>query len=160
MNARSRRKIQVFYENHRRQLFVCALSITRCQSSAEDAIHSAFARVLQRDELPEELRPYLFACVRNAAKDELRKQDSERRKSELFKNRLLPSRNGGTEDRLEAEMLLEQPTPDERDAIVLRLYSGLTYQEVADLDGTSVNTIASRYRRGIEKIRAYLEELE
>jgi RNA polymerase sigma-70 factor (ECF subfamily) len=48
--------------------------------------------------------------------------------------------------------------PDEqREVIVLRIFEGLSFREIAAVSGQSINTVASRYRYGIEKMRALME---
>jgi RNA polymerase sigma-70 factor, ECF subfamily len=56
------------------------------------------------------------------------------------------------------EPLLQQLSPDEREAIVLRIHGGLTFKEVAELRGVPLPTVASWYRRGLERLRAMLKE--
>ena len=46
---------------------------------------------------------------------------------------------------------------DERETIVQHLYADLTFQEIADLRERPIGTIASWYRRGIEKLKGLLE---
>jgi RNA polymerase sigma-70 factor, ECF subfamily len=38
--------------------------------------------------------------------------------------------------------------------IHLHVFEGMTFQEAADAMGESINTIASRYRYAVEKLRA------
>jgi RNA polymerase sigma-70 factor (ECF subfamily) len=48
--------------------------------------------------------------------------------------------------------------PDEqKEAVILKVYQGLSFREIADVCSVSVNTAASRYRYGLEKLRAALE---
>ncbi len=44
-----------------------------------------------------------------------------------------------------------------RDERALKVYEGLTFREIAELTDTPPNTVASRYRYAIEKMRAVLE---
>jgi RNA polymerase sigma-70 factor, ECF subfamily len=52
--------------------------------------------------------------------------------------------------------LLELPE-EQREVVVLRIWSGMTLAEVADLSGVSLNTAASRYRYALEKLRERLK---
>ena len=48
--------------------------------------------------------------------------------------------------------------PDEqKEVIILKVYQDLTFKEIAALCGLSINTVASRYRYGIERLRSLLE---
>jgi RNA polymerase sigma-70 factor (ECF subfamily) len=49
--------------------------------------------------------------------------------------------------------VLRDLPPDQREVLHLHVYEGLTFQEIGDLAGLSINTIASRYRYALEKLR-------
>jgi RNA polymerase sigma-70 factor (ECF subfamily) len=42
--------------------------------------------------------------------------------------------------------------------VQLKVYQGLSFQEIAQATGESVNTVASRYRYGMEKLRGTFRE--
>lgn len=157
MTRESIEQVRRFYETHRDELFAYALSLTRSRETAEDAIHSAFRNVLQRP-LPRELKPYVYRCVRNAAIDECRARTRLERDAELFV--IDDNRHNGHDPALQHQLadLIMQLGDDERESIMLKTYSGMTFQEIADIRGVSINTAASWYRRGIEKLRAMLQE--
>jgi RNA polymerase sigma-70 factor (ECF subfamily) len=47
--------------------------------------------------------------------------------------------------------------PDEqKEVIILKVYQDFTFKEIAALCGLSINTVASRYRYGIERLRSWL----
>ena len=147
-----------FYRDHRRELFTYALSLTHCGDSAEDAVHTAFARILERGRLPRELRPYAFRCVRNAAIDHLRIASREVHDESLFDGAQPKASAEDARLRMDFEKLLEALSDDERECIILKVYSSLTFNEISDLRGVSINTAASWYRRGIEKLRRAMSE--
>src|ERR1035437_6868644 len=61
-----RQQLEEVYWEHRQGLFTLALSITRCHSRAEDAVHEAFTRLWKSRLSPRrDLVPYVFAAVRN-----------------------------------------------------------------------------------------------
>jgi RNA polymerase sigma-70 factor (ECF subfamily) len=50
--------------------------------------------------------------------------------------------------------------PDEQRAVVeLKLFDGLTFEEIAEVQGVPLNTAASRWRYGIERLRAILRPI-
>jgi len=51
---------------------------------------------------------------------------------------------------------LRELPADQREVVHLKAFEGMTFQEIADLTNESVNTIASRYRYAVEKLRARL----
>jgi RNA polymerase sigma factor (sigma-70 family) len=144
-------QLRCFYETNRRELYTYSLALTRNREAAEDAIHNAFQRLLRRGSAPADLRPYVFRCVRNAAIDDLRRE--RRREDGIFD---LPNdMDSGTPQELGADLqrMLGQLSEDERETIVLKMFDGLTLQEIADLRDVSINTVASWYRRGMEEVR-------
>jgi RNA polymerase sigma-70 factor, ECF subfamily len=157
MNATSVEQLRRFYESNRQELFTYSLAITRNCEAAEDAIHNAFQRLLRRASLPDDLRPYVFRCVRNAAIDDLRR--TKRRESDLF---VAPDDRAVDSDlRTELNAVFAQLSDDERETIVLKVFDGMTFQEIADVREVSINTIASWYRRGMEKLKSlWMEEVK
>ena len=152
--------LRAFYVENRQQLYTYAVSITRQREAAEDAIHSAFQNLLRRDEFPADLRPYVFRCVRNAAVDGLRRANI--RGESIFAD--VPASDQATPAApasllaRELDERLEKLSPDEREAIVLKIYEEFTFQEIADLRGVPLPTVASWYRRGLEKLKTLLQD--
>lgn len=146
-------QVGAFYAAHRQELFTYALSIAGTPPCAEDAVHEAFSRILGRGRLPAELRPYAFRCVRNAALDMRRHAGREQRKLEgyavLFEN------NAHGEGR-EVGELLDLLGDKEREIVVLKVYSGLTFREIAAVCGARQGTVAASYWRSLQKLRARL----
>ena len=148
-------QIQRFYEAHRQELYTYAASLTGRRDTAEDAVHVAFCNLLQRRREPRELRPYVFRCIRNAAIDEIRRQE-----------RVLPTdsifvKTNGTGDgamRAALDESLAELNQDEREAIVLKAFDGMTFKEIAAARRVSINTAASWYRRGIDKMKTLMRE--
>jgi RNA polymerase sigma-70 factor (ECF subfamily) len=55
-----------------------------------------------------------------------------------------------------APALAELPG-EQKEVILLKVFQGFTFKEIAGICDVSVNTAASRYRYGLEKLRARLE---
>jgi RNA polymerase sigma-70 factor (ECF subfamily) len=150
--------LRAFYAGHRQQLYTYALSITRQREAAEDAIQRAFQQLLSRNALPADLRPYVFRCVRNAALDGLRRDQT--RQESIFANdghaELATPLSGPLLSAAEIDAQLQRLSPDERETLVLKIYDALTFQEIAELRDVPLPTVASWYRRGLEKLRALL----
>jgi len=47
---------------------------------------------------------------------------------------------------------------EQREVVALKVFDGMTFEEIAKTIGVSVNTAASRYRYGVERLRRILEE--
>lgn len=140
-----------FYAAHKQELFTYALSITRSGTLAEDAIHDAFAGILANRKLPAELRPYIFRSVRNASLDLLRAMERDRRKTDGFASIFRPDRSSALQEA--AEELLDALPDREREIVVLKVYSGLTLKEIASVSGKRLGTVATLYRRCLQRLR-------
>ena len=151
-------QLKTFYEAHRDELYLYALSFTGDEGAAEDAVHDAFQGVLCRGKRVRELRPYLFRCVRNAAVDQLRIAARRNGGVSIFAEIDPDADTGEAALRNEIDELLSSLGEDERECIVLKIYTGLTFREIAKVRRVSLNTAASWYRRGLDKLRGQIEE--
>ena len=58
--------------------------------------------------------------------------------------------------KLLADALAELPE-EQREVVLLRLKAGVKFRDIAKLQQTSINTVLSRYRYGLEKLRSTLD---
>ncbi len=139
-----------------------ALSITRCPELAEDAVHDACARLLRLRASPRtDPVAYVFASVRNAALDLARRRRPSREyPASLFDPRQTdPALSAGeTEEQQSARRAVDSLPLRARQVVVLRLYANLTFEQIAETFGEPLATVASRYRRALERIKQSLEK--
>jgi RNA polymerase sigma-70 factor (ECF subfamily) len=152
------------YARHRQGLFTHALLITRSVEAAEDAVHDAFARMCARPLSAEVFDPvaYAFAAVRAAAIDQCRRarvRSDATRQLSIFADATPEQDAEESERRRWIEAALERLAPEEREVIVLRLYAGLSFGQIAQVSGEPLATVASRYRRSLAKLRPALEKV-
>lgn len=150
--------LRAFYVGSRQQLYTYAISITSNRESAEDAIHDVFQRLLRLERLPAELRPYVFRSVRNAALDTLRR--TKARSDSVFESNpavdAADPREPAPFKAGELEQWLHLLSLDERETIVLKIYDEFTFQQIADLRQVPLPTVASWYRRGLDKLKTII----
>jgi RNA polymerase sigma-70 factor (ECF subfamily) len=60
------------------------------------------------------------------------------------------------EERLALERAIRTLPAEQREVLHLHVFEGMTFQEVADATGDSINTIASRYRYALDRLRGIL----
>jgi RNA polymerase sigma-70 factor (ECF subfamily) len=141
------------YDRVSRRLYAYALSLTGDAARSEDAVHDAFVRLLQyapgRD--VKSLEGLLFTTTRNIILD-------ERRRRVVRENAPAPlplAQASGEFDEAATRALGRLPE-EQREAVVLKIYAGLTFAEIGEVTGTSLATAAGRYRLGIEKLAELL----
>jgi RNA polymerase sigma-70 factor, ECF subfamily len=147
------------YRQHRQPLFLTAWNILRCPSLAEDAVHSAFARLAKLRKPPAQPKLYAFRAVRNAAFD-LARNRARRREAPILAgiDRADCEFLADGDDSLAAvSAALEELDAFSREVVELHLHAALTFQEIATLLKQPLPTVAARYRRALEKLRAAME---
>lgn len=147
-------EVRSLYEQHRRDFYTYALVLTRNGQSAEDAIHRVFCKLLAGGRLPQDPFPYVLRALRNAAIDEATRVARDNGRLHLFDE----ADEQDPRQRLDAEHALSLLAADERECVVLKVFNGMTFREIAAVRGVSINTAASWYRRGIERMRASMED--
>jgi RNA polymerase sigma-70 factor, ECF subfamily len=159
-------ELERIYCQCRQQLFTCALAITGSPAQAEDAVHDAFCQLLRRqaalnDAPAVDLKAYAFRAVRNAAIDRMRqKMKTTPQPLPDFIFDPTPDQSTSTEAsdfQRQVVELLGGLSVDERETIVQHVWGELTFQEIAVVREAPLGTIASWYRRGLEKLRHELE---
>lgn len=148
-------ELRVCYVQHHRRLYLVALAVTLDRQMAEDAVHDALVRLLARHHRPGNSTAYVMRAVRNAAIDIARC----RRREERMQQEFLVGNDGpacGISPRVLAEAFTELH-PAEREAIVLHVYAGMSFREIADMRRRSINTVTSWYRRGLTKLRIVMK---
>ena len=159
--------IERLYDEHAQPLFAFLLNLTRDEADTRDVLQEVFVRLARepghlagvRDE-----RAFLIRLAHNAAVDLMRRRTSRDRTKENFAAEQL-SPFAPTDDPDEqlfreelAEALGELPA-DQRAVVHLKLWSGLTFEEIATALDIPPNTAASRYRYGLDKLRGRLRPL-
>lgn len=147
--------LEELYRCHRRPLFLIAWNVLRCQDLAEDAVHSTFVRLAGLAKVPREAKLYAFRAVRNAAVDLARVRGRYPSEPAEWQEPCTKLETPAVDDEVlaEAQSALEQLDDAAREVIELRLHASLTFQEIAELLDQPLPTVASRYRRAIEKLR-------
>jgi RNA polymerase sigma-70 factor (ECF subfamily) len=142
------------YQQFRRELFRTAWTVLRRADLAEDAVHAAFAKLAQLESPPLDSKLYVFRCVRNAAID-LARTRSRRKEETLHADWDAPGAEAQAED---SDVLrcvaaaIERLDDASREVIELRLHADLCFREIAELVDEPLPTVASRYRRALNKL--------
>jgi RNA polymerase sigma-70 factor (ECF subfamily) len=156
-----KRDLEKLYDEFRQPLFTCALAVTKCRDLAEDAMHEAFCRLLRAQEIPRNLKGYVFRSVRNAALDLLRRGSRmvEAEADYIFNSSSDPRKLAETREFQQrvAEGLL-MLCEDERETIIQHLYAELTFREIAEMRDCPIGTVTSWYRRGLARLREIVGE--
>ncbi|MBM4021180.1 MAG: sigma-70 family RNA polymerase sigma factor [Planctomycetes bacterium] len=156
---------QPWYDAHAARLVLYARHWLRERADAEDAVQAGFVRFWKSCPRPDTGEvPLLFAAVRTAALDLAR----SRRRRVAREGRA--ARDSSAEwwdadslverERAEAvQRALEALPKEQRESLILRVWGGLTFAEVARVLQANVNTVASRYRAALSSLQKSLPEI-
>lgn len=158
----------VLYDRYHRQCFAFALRILAAEPDAEEAVQETFVRVwrsaLQYDSTRAGVSNWVLSITRNLCIDELRRR--RRRAPELPSLEGVMEHAAGDRTDLEAERAivaqqvraaLQSLASDQRSAIELVYFHGLTSQEVGRLLSVPAPTVRSRLRLGLLKLGGVLQ---
>jgi RNA polymerase sigma-70 factor (ECF subfamily) len=124
-------------------------------ASAEDVVQLVFLKLLQGNAMAVHTPlAYLYRAVRNGS---LNYRRDRRRETELPGEEVWFVH--ATADRAEVLSLqnaLRELPEEQREAVFLRVWSGMTLLEIAAATETPLSTVASRYRYALEKWRERL----
>jgi RNA polymerase sigma-70 factor (ECF subfamily) len=146
------------YDVYAAAVYRQALAILGAPSDAEDALQEVFLKLVKRrgGEI-RDLRSYLLTAARHEAYTLLRRRKRESVGYEA--DVALSEEPGRSRSFLEAEIarnaLLRLP-PEQREVVNLKVYEQMTFQEIARIVKASANTVASRYRYAMKKLREAL----
>jgi RNA polymerase sigma-70 factor (ECF subfamily) len=134
-------------------------------ADAEDLVQDAFVRFWRAGrQRAEDPKAYLFASVKRAAID-LRRGRLRRARHEAEAGRvrrptepLFDSPLERDEWRAGVEAALGRLPEGQREVLVLKLWGGLTFPQIAAVVGVGPNTAASRYRYALQAVRRQLAE--
>ncbi|MBA4028000.1 MAG: sigma-70 family RNA polymerase sigma factor [Planctomyces sp.] len=126
--------------------------------AAEDLVQDVLMRTLAAGSAPRDPRAWLFRAVRNAATGAHRSRSRRARReraaaaAEWFE----PSQADGLDAQRAREGLL-QLDERAREAVVLHVWCGLTFEQAGGVMGCSAATALRRFRDGIGALREMIE---
>jgi RNA polymerase sigma-70 factor (ECF subfamily) len=154
------------YEKYKNDLLRIAAGLSTRASVAEDIVHDVFVSLAQSPQklkLSGNLKGYLAICVANRVRNSNRAEqrheavaldeaepvtpDSQRPDRWIIQNEQLERLNNA---------MAQLPYP-QREAVILHVQGGMRFRAIAKSQSVSINTIQSRYRYGLDKLRSLLD---
>ena len=154
------------YDRYSSRIYNFAYRFLRNSEAAEDATQEVFVKMLKHASQfhgDAKLSTWLFSITANWCRDYLRKSDNKAKEAEEVLYTLptrpedAPDRN--LERRQDQQMIqraLSTLTPEQREAILLSRYQGLSYAEIAQISGCSEGAVKTRVFRAMETLKKAL----
>ena len=159
--------LERLYDEHGQALFAFLLNLTRNEADTRDLLQEVFIKLAKNPAAlaeAREPRAFLLRSAHNLAVDLMRRRGTRQRNYEQLaaeSEGLFAASKNPDEDafrRALAQALGELPA-DQRAVVHLKLWEGLTFEQIAVALDVPPNTAASRYRYGIDKLRERLRPL-
>ncbi len=150
------------YNDYGAILYSYAIMIVKDHCMAEDVIQYVFMKFIktgkQIDDL-HEMYLYIRKAVRNESFKMLKKNNSHDIVMQNYsRDAILVANTPGITDNEQViinKALCQLPTA-QREVLHMKIYESMTFRDIAELLNESINTISSRYKYAINKLRAII----
>ncbi len=164
--------LQLLVSRHLKSIYNFAYSVVGGKSEADDVTQEAFVKIwknLKKFDGEKSFRTWAFSITRNAAIDYLRKRKAipfsyfDDEKDGQFAESIKDEEAVADElfdlayQEKEVAKAIDGLPNIYREIISLKLSEDMTFEEMAEIMGESVNTIKSRHRRGVLLLKKSLE---
>ena len=160
LRAGDQQALSVLYDRYSSVVYGVALRILQDTGAAEDLLQDIFLQLWRKpdafDSSRGSLGAWLAVIARNRSIDRLR----QRRPESDIEDCVIAS-STDLRDETERSLVIEkvrvvmnEMSPDQRTAMELAFFEGLTHTEIAEKTGEPLGTIKTRIRSGLQMLRA------
>ena len=146
---------EALYEGHAAQIILYGRALGLSHGEAEDVLQETFVALMKLPE-PEKPLHYCLRTFRNRALN-YRRGLWRRVMRELESRRWFERSETETGLERAAMRCLARLPQEQREVIVLKIWHEYTFDEIARLLEQSPNTVAGRYRYGLQKLKTWMK---
>ena len=161
-------KFEAIFNNYKKTMYYIANSILKDEHYSHDAVQNSFLKIIKHIDKIEDVKcnktkGFIVTIVRNSSIDIYRKLQMEKNKVQKLENEILS---------FEQEVYDTDILPNKVEVAILKLperykqvfflkYShGVDDDKIADVLDISPSTVRTRIKRGKEKLKIILDEME
>jgi RNA polymerase sigma-70 factor (ECF subfamily) len=144
------------YDSKAAELLLYGRALGLGQSEAEDVLQETFVALLKLEKTPENPEHYCVRAFRNRSLN-FKRGLWRRVARELESARWFEPAESTNDLEEAAQRALARLPVEQREVIVLKIWHEMTYDEIAGMLELSPNTVAGRYRYGMEKLKGILK---
>jgi RNA polymerase sigma-70 factor, ECF subfamily len=160
LRAGEQQAMSEIYDRYAKVVYAVALRVLQDAAAAEDVLQDIFLQLWRNpdafDASRGSLAAWLSVIARHRSIDRLRKRRPETDIEDCVITSG-PDLRDETERTLVVEKVrgaLAEMNPDQRTALELAFFQGLTHSEIAEKTGEPLGTIKTRIRSGLQQLRA------
>ena len=147
---------EALYKTQAASLILYGRALGLSQSEAEDVLQETFVALLKLAAAPDEPSHYCLRSFRNRALN-YKRTLWRRFTRELESHRWFDAQSTDTAAEQSAMRCLADLPTEQREVIVLKIWHAYTFEKIGELLELSPNTVAGRYRYGLQKLRICLK---
>jgi len=161
--------IELIYDMLGTRIYHTLTAILCSETDAQDVMQDLFIRLARKRHLllrADNLSAYVMTIARNMARSHLKLRSCREYREKHLENyeNILCEKNSetastGTIDIEEIELAFRKLPLKQREIVSMKCFQEMTFREIGDTLRMSQNTVASRYRYGIDKLRISLKDL-
>jgi RNA polymerase sigma factor (sigma-70 family) len=164
---------EVLIKRHQRNIYTAIYLLVKNRSLAEDIFQETFIKIIntiRSDKYNEEgkFAPWAARIARNLAIDYLRKINRDVTITDSEGNDVLSYisiAEESNEDKIirtqtehRVRQLIKRLPEEQRQVLIMRQWGNMSFQEIADATGVSINTALGRMRYALNNIRKMMEQ--
>ena len=155
---------------HKDKVFTAIFMLVRDRVTADDLFQEVFLKIIQtvregRYAEQGKFLPWALRVAHNLCMDQFRRRQSRPAPAALpddchhlgaLNDTHTPQAGHAMEQRQttgQVQRLIERLPQDQREVVALRIYGELSFKEIADMTGVSINTALGRMRYGLQNMR-------
>jgi RNA polymerase sigma-70 factor (ECF subfamily) len=156
--------VELMWDRYAKDLLTFLQAVLCSRHDAEDVLQTVFVRIVRkRHRLARARCPdaYVYRIARNEAYRMISRRKREQKAQETTESWLIVNESNQEPSDLTEQLqaALAKLPQSQREVIVMKIYGQKTFLDISRLLGLSQNTVASRYRYGIEKLQNLLGNL-
>lgn len=167
-NQGDKSALREIYGQYKHELVSLGTVLLNDKETAEDIVHDVFVKLVERQltlRISDNLKRYLITSVVNGVRQKFRNQKKQQHRDHVIQsdqNCIQEKTHEPVTVTLTVEkkqriaLALMSVPYEQREVILLRHFSDLTFRSIAQLQNSSINTVQGRYRYGIVKLRHLL----
>ena len=147
---------ETLYQAKAAELILYGRALGLSHGEAEDVLQETFLSLMERDGPPDRPEHYCVRSFRNRALN-YRRGLWRRLAREFESHRWFERSSPESMAERQAMRCLAGLPPEQREVIVLKIWHEHTFEEIGELLEISPNTVAGRYRYGLQKLKTCLK---
>ena len=167
------KSFEILLERHKGKVFAFIMSKVKNRDLTEDIFQDTFIKViktLKRGFYNEEGKflPWIMRIAHNLVIDHFRRNNripkfENNNEYDIFQNLSDSSLNAEksiikSQVSNDLQLLVEELPDDQKDVIIMRLYRDMSFKEIAENTGVSINTALGRMRYAIINLRKMIDD--